>query len=329
MILLCSFTIFLYSIHIVTALQNPLPASRQTVDEGDPNPKLPSARRPVPALYHQRYSEQTFIGAHDSPALRTEDNGWSLSGNQYFNLSAQLTSGIRLIQGQGHRDPAGTGQIRLCHFNCALMDGGSLEEYLLTIKTWLDGNPYEVVTLLFVNTGVPLAQWIKAYYDAGLDTVSFIPPPNKRHGNMAIDDWPCVSEMVDANQRAVTFLSYGANEDIAPFLLPEFDYLFETDFGIESPEQYSCTPARPRLPAPIIPDRLSLINHFLYAKFLGFRYPNVTYANYTNAAGFHVGMLGEHAARCRSMYERRPNFLLVDFFNEGEVFDVEYGMNAC
>ena len=57
-------------------------------------------------------------------------------------------------------------------------------------------------------------------------------------------------------------------------------------------------------------------------------YPNASYANTTNAAGFHVGELGEHAARCRSVYNRRPNFLQVDFFNEGEVFAVEYGMNA-
>jgi hypothetical protein len=60
----------------------------------------------------------------------------------------------------------------------------------------------------------------------------------------------------------------------------------------------------------------------------GFRYPNATYANTTNGAGFHTGELGEHAVRCRERFERRPNFFLVDFFNEGNVFDVEYGMNA-
>lgn len=104
--------------------------------------------------------------------------------------------------------------------------------------------------------------------------------------------------------------------------------MFETNFGIESPDQYTCSPARPPQVGSYLPSRLSLVNHFLYAKFLGFRYPNVSFANTTNAAGFHLGQLGEHAARCRSYYERRPNYLLVDFFNEGDVFDVEYGMNA-
>ena len=64
-------------------------------------------------------------------------------GNQYFNLSVQLESGVRLIQGQAHLDPNGTGQIRLCHFNCALIDGGTLDDYLLITKAWLEKNPHE------------------------------------------------------------------------------------------------------------------------------------------------------------------------------------------
>ena len=208
------------------------------------------------------------------------------------------------------------------------MDGGSLEDHLRIVKNWLDENRWDVVTLLFVNTGVRLADWAKAYYDTGFDLISYIPPSDKRNGNMRIEDWPKISEMVASNKRAVTFLSSGANEAIVPFLLPEFGYMFETNFGIETPDQYTCWPSRPRWRGSYIPNRLTLVDHFLYAKFLGIRYPNASYANTTNAAGFQIGMLGEHATRCRSTYERRPNFLLVDFFNEGDVFDVEYGMNA-
>lgn len=208
------------------------------------------------------------------------------------------------------------------------MDGGSLHDLLQTVRLFLDANPHEVVTLLFVNTGLPLKHWAKAFYDTGLDLFSYIPPASKRYGNMRISDWPRISEMVAANQRLVTFLSQGADQDEIPFLLPEFNYMFETDFIIDSPGQYSCEPSRPWWVRDFIPDRLSLVNHFLYAKFLGFRYPNATFANTTNAAGFHTGELGEHAVRCRQLYDRRPNFFLVDFFNEGDVFDVEYGMNA-
>jgi hypothetical protein len=145
---------------------------------------------------------------------------------------------------------------------------------------------------------------------------------------MLTSDWPTIAHMVAINKRLVTFLSSGADEEAAPFLLSEFDYLFETDFGIERPDQHSCGPAHPRWTnGSFVPDRLSLVNHFLYAKVLGFRFPNASFAGETNADGFRVGELGEHAVRCKGAYGRRPNFLLVDFFNEGDVFAVEEGMN--
>lgn len=307
---------------------NPLPHGLVPQDDDDPHPKKPGQRIPVPALYHKRYSEQTFIGTHDAIAIRTPENNWSLSGNQYFNVSTQLQSGVRFIQAQGHVDPNGTDEIRMCHFNCALLDGGSLLELLTTVKNFLEENPTEIITLMLVNVGPPLEHWAKAFYSTSLDLLSYIPPPEKTYGNMRISDWPTIASMVQTNKRLVTFLDKGANELEVPFLLREFNYIFETSFVIDHPSQFSCKPSRPWYVYGYIPDRLSLVNHFLYAKFLGFRYPNATYANHTNGAGFREGELGEHAVRCRGLYERRPNFLLVDFFNEGDVFDVEYGMNA-
>lgn len=307
--------------------QQPLFPSFPSPDATGFHPTPPRHRHPVPSLFHARYSEQTFIGSHNAAAIRTKDNNWSLSGNQYFNVSTQLASGVRLLQAQGHRDPHGGETIRLCHFNCALMDGGSLDDFLAVVRDFLEREKDEVVTLLFVNTGVPLRLWAKTFFESGLDIALYVPPVSKRRGNMRISDWPTISSMVATNKRLVTFLSSGADEEAVPFLLPEFDYIFETNFGIESPDQFSCGPARPSYPGSYVPDRLTLVNHFLYAKFLGFRFPNASYAATTNAAGFRIGELGEHAIRCKGLYERRPNFLLVDFYNEGDVFEVERGMN--
>ena len=84
---------------------------------------------------------------------------------------------------------------------------------------------------------------------------------------MRIQDWPTIAEMVESNTRLVTFISSGADMNQVPYLLPEYAFLFETNFGIEAPDQYACQSSRP--PYPFIPDRLSLVNHFLYARFLG------------------------------------------------------------
>lgn len=292
-----------------------------------PYPKRPGKRKPVSGLSERKYSEVSFIGAHNSEALRTEENDWSLFGNQYFNLTVQLDAGVRLIQAQGHPDPEGSSQIRLCHSFCVFMDGGSLEDYLLEAKTWLLRNPQEVLTFLFVNVGVSLEAWAETYYKTGFDMMSYCPPVDKR-GVMGIDDWPTLDDMITCGKRVVTFLSHGADEGRVPWLLSEFDYMFETDYDNEDPDDFSCEVDRPEWPSGWIPDRLSLVNHFLYANSLGFVYPNATYANHTNGAGFRTGELGEHAVRCREMYDRRPNFFLVDFFNEGDIFTVEHGMNA-
>lgn len=54
-----------------------------------------------------------------------------------------------------------------------------------------------------------------------------------------------------------------------------------------------------------------LINHFLDTEVLGNPVPDVANANLTNAAsGF--GSLGAEVAMCAGLYNRYPNFLLVD-----------------
>jgi hypothetical protein len=59
------------------------------------------------------------------------------------------------------------------------MDGGSLLDFLRTVEDFLQGNIDEVLTLLFVNTGVPLASWAKAFFEARLD-LFFIQPAREQ-----------------------------------------------------------------------------------------------------------------------------------------------------
>lgn len=217
----------------------------------------------------------------------------------------------------------------------------------------MEENPTEFLTFLFVNSGPSLRQWAQAYYETGFDLISYVPPREHRHGRTRIEDWPTVEEMVKSGKRAVTFLSRGAREWRVPYLLNEFDYMFEvrdltshrsidegdqtdkaatqTDFSNYHPSpSFPCVPNRPHNrfpPTAPIPNRLTFVNHFLYGKLFGFPYPYAQAANHTNGPGFGAGELGEHAARCRTLYGRRPNFFLVDFFNEGDVWKVEAGMN--
>jgi hypothetical protein len=55
-----------------------------------------------------------------------------------------------------------------------LFDGGTVEDYLKTVKTFLDANPNEVITLIFTNPeGASLPdQWKPAFDNSG--TLCFI-----------------------------------------------------------------------------------------------------------------------------------------------------------
>ncbi|KAL7272484.1 hypothetical protein RUND412_004704 [Rhizina undulata] len=254
--------------------------------------------------------------------MRDESNDYSLSGNQFYNASVQLDAGIRLLQGQGFYV---NDTIRLCHTSCDLLDGGPLSDYLAQVSTFLEENPYEVVTLLWVNIdGVSLEEWATAYAAANLTSMSFV--PNMDYDNITLESWPTISELVAKNKRLVTFLQSGANETEIPWLLDEFTYMFETSYNNNSPSDFDCTVDRPANSTST--GKLQLINHFLYASFLGIQYPNVSYVDTTNGVGPGAGNLLTHATTCNETFGRAPNFMLVDFFDRGAVFEVQDAMNA-
>lgn len=104
-------------------------------------PYDPKACNNSPDLCSKRWSEILHLGAHDSPFVRDQSNGFSLSGNQYFNVTTQLDAGVRLLQGQVHPYK---GKTKLCHSDCRyLLDAGPLGDYLSAVKGWMDKHTSE------------------------------------------------------------------------------------------------------------------------------------------------------------------------------------------
>ena len=95
-----------------------------------------------PHLCNLSYGAITYLGTHNSPFIRDQSTSFSTSGNQYFNVTVQLDAGVRLLQGQLHKDSNG-GEPRLCHSTCTLMDGGTLANWLSQIKAWMDQHSSE------------------------------------------------------------------------------------------------------------------------------------------------------------------------------------------
>lgn len=145
-------------------------------------------------LCSRRYSNITFVGAHDSPFV-----GDDIADNQRVSIADQLEMGVRFLQGQTHTDD---GTIRLCHTLCFLRDAGPLKEMLAPVKTFLDSNPSEVVTLLLTNQdGVQATAFDAVFKDTGLDQYAYVPEDEPR-----LDQWPTLGEMIARGQRLVVFM---------------------------------------------------------------------------------------------------------------------------
>lgn len=92
--------------------------------------------------------------------------------------------------------------IELCHTSCILLDAGPLTTYLSTIKTWLDANPNDVVTVLLTNGGsVAVSEFGAAMTSSGLATYAYSPP-----GHLSMSQWPTLQELINANSRLIMFL---------------------------------------------------------------------------------------------------------------------------
>ncbi|KAF5376783.1 hypothetical protein D9757_009464 [Collybiopsis confluens] len=240
-------------------------------------------------LCSRPYGNTTFLGSHDSYAFSSDP--LALARDQEVDVTSQLNLGI-------------------------LFDGGTVVDYLNTVKTWLDANPNEVLTLLFTNSdGLSIPDiWAPAFVQAGIDTVSYIPPNNP----MKRSDWPTLGELIDSGKRVITFMDAGADgTDGAPvdFILPEFTMLLEPPFDATDPS-FPCS--IDRISGPLSPqDHLSMLNHNLDTNLFGtgILVSDPGAASTTNG----VASIIANSNGCAPLVGGvAPNFVMLDFVNIGQ-----------
>ncbi|KAJ7823447.1 PLC-like phosphodiesterase [Mycena leptocephala] len=270
---------------LASALGATIPATRATVCNGNA------------ALCNRSYGNTTFMGAHDSFAFSSDP--FALARDQEVDVPTQLGLGVRLLQAQAHLN---NGVIHFCHTSCALFDGGTVLAYLTTVKTWLDANPNEVLTLLFTNPeGLSIP---------GELLPRLIPPTNP----MPQSAWPTLGSMIDSGKRVVVFLDAGADGSdggVVPYILPEFTMIWETQFGYTD-SSFPCSVDRI---SGSPPDHMYMINHSLNIDIFGIVVSDPEQAGTTNG----VASIVAHANGCVpfSQANRLPSFVLLDFVNIG------------
>lgn len=267
------------------------------------------------------------MGAHDAAFLRDSSTDNSVAGNQYYNATKALSAGIRLLTAQVHNS---NGTLELCHTTCSLLDAGTLESWLSKIKSWLDENPNEVVTVILVNSDdEDVSAFGEVYESSNISTYGYTPATTD-----ASNDWPTLQTMIDDGTRLVSFVAAINYSTTYPYLLNEWDYVFETAYEILSFTAFNCSLDRPTslsdASTAISSGYLPLMNHFLYKSLTSSAMlPNVDDIGTTNSDNSSlVGSLAWEADECYSEWGQAPTFALVDFYNEGPAVTVADEING-
>ena len=272
-------------------------------------------------LCDRRYSNITQIATHDSAFV-----GILPTDDQDVDVVAQLDAGVRFLQAQTHRNVFGT--LSLCHTSCYLKDAGSVESYLQVVKGWLDTHPHEVLTLLLTNgDNVRVSEFDDVFTASGIQPYAYVPGPS--HNASVLDSWPTLGELIGNGTRLVAFLDYGAL-DTVPYILPEFLYFWETPFDMTDPSFPQCIIDRPgglaEDPA-LAYQRMYIINHYLDTEMLGMDIPDRRDARKTNAATG-SDSIGAQVSLCQKEHGRAPKGILLDYFEKGNVLEVQDALNG-
>lgn len=246
----------------------------------------------------RRFDEVSYPMTHN--AMSNAEDGWSLP-NQNFNIVTQLEAGIRGMMLDTYEED---GEIVLCHVLCGL-GSKPLVEALTEIRVFLDENPNEVFSIIF-ESSIENSQTADAVEESGLIGLTY--------AHAVGEPWPTLRELIAANTRVMVFQEK-PGDAAYPWLMYIWEHAWETDFSAAAPEDFSCDPNRGDPEAPLF-----LLNHFLTSAVGGS-------AELAEVVNFNPAFL-ERAEQCQEEGEALPNFVAVDFYDIGDLFEVTAALNG-
>ena len=200
--------------------------------------------------------------------------------------------------------PHGPIEPYLCHSLCEL---GSTKwlPVMQQLRVWLDTHPREVVTLFIQDTVSP-ADTAEIVREAGLLPDVYTPP--------ADGGWATLGSMIDSGHRLVVMQEEHGGGTTYPWLLDGFQHVQDTPFLFRKPSEFSCAPNRGSLDDPLF-----LVNHWI---------SDVT-AEVSNAARVNaLDVLLPRLEECQAERGRIPNFVAVDFYDQGDLFAAVDALNG-
>ncbi|KAG1345618.1 hypothetical protein G6F62_004096 [Rhizopus arrhizus] len=237
---------------------------------------------------------------------------------QEVPILQQLDDGVRGIKLTAVISARDHSSVHLCHTFCEILDADSAVKTLNKITSWLEKNPKEVITIMWNNLYNIEASKIAQSYEA-----SSIMPYIYTHKQS--DPWPTLQEMIQSGKRVVNFIDAKANEEQIPWLMYQFSRVFETPFENTNSNDFNCNVDR--IAAGIdSSDMMYVMNHFLYGVIdIGPFKIEIPLRN--KAKLINSQLLIDHASNCTEVFQRKPNFIEVDFYTVSEALSLVATLN--
>lgn len=274
-----------------------LPACGKANPTSSPTPiPPPSECNGHAELCSRRYNEVAFPATHN--AMSNFEENWA-AANQNLGLKRQLQDGIRAMLIDTHE---WNGDLYLCHSACPL-GNRLLVDALKEIRMFLDEHPYEVLTLI-IQDAISPAQTEEAFKAAGLSDMMYVHEKGT--------PWPTLYDLIVSGKRIVAGAEFSGPP---PAWYHHFwDIAWDTPYAFAKPEDFNCALNRGTKG-----NDLFLVNHWLSDPL-----STPDRAKVANE----YSLLSSRVKQCQAEGGQLPNFVAVDFYDIGSVFQVVDEVNG-
>ena len=237
----------------------------------------------------KQYNEVAYLTTHN--AFNSSEDGL-LFPNQSYNISSQLNDGVRslMIDVYNH---FGT---PTAYHSLFMLGTIPLSNIFNDIKTFLDNNPNEVVTII-LECYVTANDIENEINQSGLSNYLYT-------HNAA---WPTLQSMIDNDNRLVIFTDVNDASSSQNWYHYAWDYAVETHYSVETINDFTCDFNR----GDSVND-LFIFNHFVTDATLGYGLYNES--NDVNSNPFFIA----RALDCQTQANKFPNFVTVDYYELGD-----------
>ncbi|MGW1279558.1 glycosyl hydrolase family 18 protein [Streptomyces tsukubensis] len=288
-------------------------------------------RQPMPPQDRRTLEHMTYLTAHNA-MINREDGYSTVAPNQPHSMERQLADGVRALMPDVNAQVV-NGAIWLCHGgSCGGVPNpnNNLATMLGTLKTFLDANPSEIVSV-FIEDQSSLSN--EDYERYGLNLVpgvkdllfvpddSVVPDGLKQGWDVHRNGWPLLKDMIAKNKRLLIFSGNTGRQSIG-FMADQrwrVENHWSMGLGLGNSD-WACFSRWGNKPLGARPSGkfrpLFFMNHFR----------DVPMAPTYTTDNEKMRQRAENV--CTTAARRKPNFVAVDQYKSGDLFPQIAQMNT-